>query len=348
MGKKRATMKDVAREAGVSAATVSAVLNKRNTQIPVSERTRKKVLNAARAMNYHLDEQARALRQGKSNTIGVVVSDITQPLYGMMLRMVEQEVRQKNYHFLVSDIEITPEKEKSYLDLFMRRNVDGILFLGGAGDIDDADILNLVENGVAVVLAEREVGQGRVPCALADNIKGGFLATDHLIRHGHRRVGCLRTSTTSAVSMEREAGYRQALESHGIEYSQELIAGDGNTLEDGHRAVTELFERTEVPKALFAQSDLVALGAMRAIRDKGLSVPEDIALAGFDDIPIAAYVEPPLTTVHQPVQRMCRNAVQTLLDILEDNLPRDFAKRTVFEPELVIRSSCGCSPEPVR
>jgi len=348
MAKKRPTMKDVAREAGVSAATVSAVLNERNTQIPVSERTRRKVQGAAKALNYHLDHQARALRQGKTNTIGVVVSDITQPFYGLMLRMVEREVREKNYHFIVSDIKNTPEKGEFHLGLFMRWNVDGILFLGEACDIDDADILNLLENGVAVVLAEREIAQGHVPCVLADNVKGGFLATDHLIRHGHRRVGCLRTSTKSAVSAEREAGYRQALESHGIEYSQDLIAGDGNTLEDGYRAMKELIERPEVPTGLFTQSDLVALGAMRAIREKGLSVPEDIALAAFDDIPMAAYVEPSLTTVHQPVQRMCRNAVQTLLDILEGNLSRDFARRTVFEPELVIRRSCGCSPEPVR
>ena len=205
----------------------------------------------------------------------------------------------------------------------------------------------MVENGVAVVLAEREVAQGRVPCTLADNVKGGFQATDHLIWHGHRRVSCLRTSTTSAVSLQREAGYREALESHGIEYSRELIAGRGNTLADGYQAMMELLEKPEMPTAVFAFSDLVALGAMRAIRDKGLSIPEDIALAAFDDIPMAAYIEPPLSTVHQPIRRMCRNAVQTLLDILEGNLPRDFAERTVFEPELAIRSSCGCSREPV-
>jgi len=341
ISRSRVRMKDVAEAAGVSVATVSAVLNQRTTRVPVSDATKTKVLEAARRLNYHLNEQARALRQGKSNTIGVVTADITQPFSGQMLRVVESEVHRRNYRFWISDVQNNRQKEKLYLALFMQKQVDGILFLGASNEIEDDGIVMLVENGIPVVLTEREITGRNVPCVMVDNIKGGYLATEHLIGQGHGQVAYITGPPGNIISQQRRAGYGKALQAHDLPCLPDLIAEGGLTLECGYRAMQELLQRLELPAAVFAFNDMVALGAIRAILDRGLQVPEDVAVVGYDDIPMASYSEPPLTTVGQPVEHMCKEGVQTLLSILEGELPRDFCKKTVLEPKLVIRKSCG-------
>ncbi len=335
-------IKDVAKTAGVSVATVSAVINQRRSLIPVSESTRAKVLQAVKKLDYKVNEQARALRRGRSNTIGVVASDITQPFSGQMLQIVQRAVRERDYHFLVADSSNSREEEMSNLDIFMQKKVEGILFLGAPNDPDDEEVQMLVENNIPVVLTERHAVNRNVPAVLVDNIAAVVQAMEHLIGHGHERIGYISGPGNNSLSDERHEGYYMVLDHHDLPYEEYLVAEGGLTLEDGFSAMQELLESPEPPTAVFAFNDTTALGAMRAIREKGLSIPEQVAIIGFDDIPMAGYCEPALTTVRQPVDRMCREGVRVLLDILEGKLPKDFCDAIVLDPELIIRRSCGC------
>ncbi|RKY08779.1 MAG: LacI family transcriptional regulator [Planctomycetota bacterium] len=339
--KKKTTMKDVASQAGVSVATVSAVLNERNGRIPVSDKTRAAVLLAVKKLNYRLNEQARSLRTGKSHTIGIVASDITQPFSGQMLRLIEQQVHERGYHFLLSDIQNNKEREKFYLNLFSQKRVDGILFVGASSELDDEDISHLAQRDIPIVLTEREVCGSNVPCILVDNIKGAALATEHLVRRDRRSIAYITGPEGNVISQQRSQGYGQVLRENGLSFSDKLIVQGGLGLEDGCRAMGQLLDKTDAVDGVFAFNDMVAIGAMKAIRDKGLKVAGDIAVVGFDDIPIAAYCEPPLTTVRQPVVDMCVQGVDLLLDILDEKLSRDHFTKTVLEPELIVRKSCG-------
>jgi len=335
-------MMDVAKAAGVSTATVSAVINGISTRIPVSEASHTKVKEAIRKLNYQVNEHARSLRTGKSFTIGVVVSDITQPFSGEMIRVVERVLCSRNYNFLLSDIQNNKEREHFYLQLFLQKKVDGILFVGASNELDDHGIQDLLKAGIPVVLTEREVSEKNVPCVLVDNRKGGFMATNHLIQQGHVHVTFITGPEKNVVSIKRLEGYKCALIQNKREFLEERIIEGGISLEDGYNAMRTLLNRTTVPTAVVAFNDTLALGAMRAIKDKGLGVPEDIAVIGYDDIPMASYCDPQLTTIRQPILRMCHEATGLLLDILGKKYSRDYFKKTVLEPELVVRKSCGC------
>jgi LacI family repressor for deo operon, udp, cdd, tsx, nupC, and nupG len=336
-------IKDVAKTAGVSVATVSAVINQRRSLIPVSESTRAKVLQAVKKLNYQVNEQARALRRGRSNTIGVVASDITQPFSGQMLKIVQQAVRDRGYHFLVADSNNSAGEEMSNLQIFMQKKVEGILFLSVPNDEEDEGVQMLVDNNIPVVLTERHAKERNVPAVLVDNTAGVVQAVEHLIDHGHERIGYISGPRRNCLSEERHEGYYMVLDHHGLPYEESLVAEGGLTLEDGFSAMQELLDQPEPPTAVFAFNDATAIGAMRAIREKGFSIPGQVAIIGFDDIPMAEYCEPGLTTVRQPVDRMCREGVRVLLDILEGQFSKDFSDAIVLDPELIIRRSCGCT-----
>ena len=337
--KKKTTMKDVGVEAGVSVATVSAVLNNQTGKIPISDRTREAVQLAVKKLNYRLNEQARSLRTGKSHTVGIVASDITQPFSGEMIRQIEQQVNKWGYHFLLSDIQNNKEHEKFYLDLFIQKKVDGILFVGASNEIEDTGILELVESGIPVVLTEREVALSQVPSVRVDNYKGAFLATKHLITQGRKMIGYLTGPCGNIISSERQQGYKDSLCQAGIVSGDKLIVEAGLELADGYRAMCELLKKADQLDAVFAFNDMLAIGAMKAIRDNGLKVGDDIAIVGFDDIPVAEFCEPGLTTVRQPVVEMCVKGVDLLLGMLDDGSFK--GQRIVLEPELIVRKSCG-------
>jgi len=332
---------DVAKAAGVSTATVSAVLNGTATRIPVSEASRKKVKEAIHKLNYEVNEHARSLRTGKSFTIGVVVSDITQPFSGEMIRVIERVLSERNYNFLLSDIQNNKEREKFYLQLFLKKKVDGILFVGASNELDDQGIQDLLKAGIPVVLTEREVAEKNVSTVLVDNIKGAFMATEHLIKLGHKKINFISGPSKNAVTIERVEGYKKAMAQKNLQCGEECVIQGGISLEDGYKAMMKILEKGEIPTAIAAFNDSLALGAMRAIKDKGLSIPRDIAVVGYDDIPMACYCDPVLTTIRQPILKMCHVASGLLLDILAGVYPRDYCRKTMLEPELIIRKSCG-------
>lgn len=337
--KKKTTMKDVGAEAGVSVATVSAVLNEQTGNIPISDKTRQAVQLAVKKLNYRMNEQARSLRTGKSHTVGIVASDITQPFSGEMIRQIEQQVYKWGYNFLLSEIRDNKEHKEFCLNLFVQKKVDGILFIGASNEIDDSGILELVENGIPVVLTERDVAGSQVPSVRVDNSEGAFLATKHLIAKGRKMIGYLNGPSENIISSERQQGYKKALIQAGMASGDDLVVEAGIGLADGYRAMSELLKKADQLDAVFAFNDMVAIGAMKAIRDNDLKIGDDIAIVGFDDIPVAEFCEPGLTTVRQPVVEMCVKGVDLLLGMLDNGSSK--GQRIVLEPELIVRKSCG-------
>lgn len=338
MKRSKPTIKDVARRAGVSVATVSAVINERTGNVPLSKAARSKVRRAIRALDYRVNTQARTLRTGRSQTIGVIAGDLTQPFTGEEIRLIEQDTARRSYHFLLSDIRNNRGQEAFYLDLFRQKQVEGILMLGAACKPDAQAIAEIVAAGIPVVMTEREVKNPAVPCVLVDNVRGGLLATEHLIEGGHRRIACLAGPRGNVIARQRTQGYRKALRSHGLRQAERVVVCRGMELQDGHEAMTTLLQGGR-PSGVVTFNDMIALGAMRAVREAALSVPEDISLVGYDDIPMASYCSPALTTIRQPLLEMCRQGIQLLFDVLEGKLHAESPRRVVLQPELIIRQS---------
>ena len=333
------TIKDVAKKAGVSVATVSAVVNEHKKKVSLSPKSRKIVMEAIKSLNYSVNKQASILRTGRSYTIGVIASDLAQPFTAESISLIEQEASIRNYSFLLSDIQNNLKREWRFLDMFKQKQVDGFLFIGASDECDNSAIMAMVNCGIPVVLTERSVEGHNVPCVLVDNVKGGYLAVSHLISKGHKKICYIAGPESNLITHERFSGYRQALLEHGLEKNEFVESAHGMGLKHGYEAAQRILTREQRPTAIFAFNDTLALGAKKALRDANISVPEDVALVGFDDIPIAEYSGVPLTTVRQPRVTLCHIGMKMLLDILENKYPKGYYAKIVLQPELVIRES---------
>lgn len=336
---RRVTSRDVARLAGVSRTTVSLVLN----DVPnarISPETRRRVLEAARQLGYRPNAAARSLASQRAMTVGLVLCHpeehvYTDPYLPQVLLGITSALRNTDYRLL---IEAAPDPQAAdYAALAVEKRIDGFIISGPR--MDDTALLRLHQDGFPLVLLGTLPGVD-IPSVDVDNARAAYTAVHHLVRLGHRRIGMITNGPLRyTASQERLAGYRQALERHGIPFNPDLVVEGNFTAASGEIAMQRLLEVRPLPTAVFVASDTVALGALRLLRERGLRVPEDIALVGFDDIPLAAYVDPPLTTVRLPAYELGREAAQMLLTLVEKRpLPRT---RVLLDTSLVVRASCG-------
>lgn len=338
--KKRITSQDVADAAGVSRTTVSLVLNDvPGTQI--SEETRKKIHSVARKLGYVPDAAARALVSGRTQIIGLVlirkphyiVSDgfLTQILDGLL-----EDIHRSTLRLLFDIIEPKHQKE-AYLNLVRAKHIDGIIIFGPR--FDDKALEVLEKDGVPVVLIG-QLPESKIHSVDIDNFNASRTAVEHLIHLGHKRIACvINASTEYTAAADRLAGYTQALKDAHIPYNENLIRFGDFTASSGYREMHSLFESTTDFTAVFIASDEVAIGAIAAIHERGLKIPDEIAVVGFDDLPIARYLEPPLTTVAVPALELARQASAMLIDMLSGEVGMD--RRVILDTKLTIRESCG-------
>ncbi|MBI3745548.1 MAG: LacI family DNA-binding transcriptional regulator [Chloroflexi bacterium] len=323
----------MAARAGVSRTTVSLVLNDRGESIP--DATRQRVLDAARDLDYHPHHSARGLAGGRSHTLALVLRQTAEQVAGdallaETLRGLAGAARSAHYRVLVEPL--TPG-DATYGDLVRSQRADGAVVSGPL--FDDPELSDLVDDGFPIVI------QGSLPGTTApsvdiDNVAGARTAVEHLIRLGHRRIACITNAPmTYTAAADRVAGYRAALAAAGLEADPALLEEGGYDASSGHRAMAAILARG-VPEAIFVASDVVALGAIGALREAGLRVPEDVSVVGFDDIPLAAYFDPPLTTIHLPATELGLAAGRALLDLIGG---RDVPRRSLLATEIVIRSS---------
>jgi DNA-binding LacI/PurR family transcriptional regulator len=330
---RRATIRDVARRAGVSHQTVSRVINDNPN---VAEATRDRVLATIRELGYVPSPMARGLISNQTHSIGVVADDISDLFFARVVAGAEMEARRRGYYLMIGSVE-PDDDQRGYLRLLLERRVEGLILARPSVPLSSDDLLPAKTAGVPIV----SVASAELPgFALVDvdNVQGGYDATRHLLDLGHRAIATLVGPREFPSSAARFEGYRHALAEAGVAEDPALAehAVDWG-LESGRKAAARLLERGAHFTALFAHSDLIALGAIRQLREAGRRVPEDISVVGYDDLPTAAYVDPPLTTVHQPMGEVGAVAAALVLDQLAG---RDGAAGTHLLPaELVVRES---------
>ena len=341
MRQKRVTHKDVALRAGVSVATVSYVIN--NGPRPVSAHARRRVEAAIAELGYVPNELARSLRLQQTSLVGLIIPSLSNPVYGEIARELERVCTQQGMLVVLCNSERAEDRERGFVRTLRSKQVDGVVIT------PHGEALPLLEPLLAahipVVVLEHSLPG--IHCIVIDELEGGRLATQHLLDLGHRRIGLIRRNPTRAMSWQRHDGYRLALENGGIAYDPSLVVHCGSSHAEGYAAMAQLLALDKRPTAVFIHNDILAMGAMRAIYDAGLSIPGDVSLVGYDDIASAAYLSPPLTTVRIPKVEMGTLAGHTIMQLAQarPDLVPELAPRTVtLSVELVLRSSTAAPP----
>ena len=327
------TLLDVARLAGVSAATVSRALEKPKS---VAEATRARVMEAVVACGYTPNAVARNLRKQETRLITILLADVTNPFFNEIVRGIEQVARENNYSVLLADSENDPGRANAYGSLLAARRTDGMILLNGRLPVG----LQLpVEKSVdaPIVVACEYLPNVDLPTVQIDNIAAAKQAAEHLLRLGHRRIGFVTGPVWNVLSRDRLYGYRDAVLERGLAFDLALVVNGDFSIQSGIVATVSLLNLPSPPTAIFASNDEMAFGAIRAARDAGLRVPEDISVVGFDDIRFAAFVDPPLTTIRQPGQEIGRRAMGHLVKILGGERITD--RRMLLPTELIVRGS---------
>lgn len=330
-------MKDVARLAGVSPTTVSHIINKSRF---VSEETRHRVLEAMRELNYQPNAIARSLRRKATHTIGLVISDISNPFFTGLVRGSEDVANKHGYSIILCNTDEDPEKERMYVAVLHQKQIDGLIIAPAAGD--HGYLCKLIEDGYPVVFVDRYLEAVPADAVVVDNECAAYEAVMHLIRLGHRRIGMIGGVPGISSTTERASGYERALRESGIPVDRALIIEGNSRVNGGYNGLTALLSGPQPPTAVFVVNNLMTIGAMLAIRDKGLRCPEDIAVVGFDDFEWASAFRPYLTVVAQPVYKLGETATQVLIDRIRGRRRRP--QKTVLPAKLVVRESCGAAP----
>jgi LacI family transcriptional regulator len=328
----RVTIKEVAAEAGISFGTVSRVIN---NDVHVKPQTRERVLQAMERLGYVANRQARSLAGGKSHVIGVLVPDLGTGYIGEIVRGIDAELGLAGYDLMLYTTHRTAVKEAGYVANLAQGMVDGLLLVLPRNPSDYVGTLTRRE--FPFVLIDHQ-GTGKdCPAVGATNWQGAYNATEYLIKLGHKRIGFITGSLDLGAAVDRLDGYKSALRTHHIPIDSCLVYEGTFFQPDGYAGATCLLDSDLHPTAIFASNDVMAMGAMDAVRSRGLRIPEDISIVGFDDIPQAESVRPALTTVRQPLEQMGRVATQMLLDMLKN--PEIEPNRIELPTELIIRSS---------
>jgi LacI family transcriptional regulator len=328
------TIFDVAKEAGVSYSTVSRVLNNKEH---VSPEKRERVLRAMAELGYVANVQARTLAGGRSHIVGLLVHGLDTSYIGEIMKGIDNELNHANYDLMLYTTHRRKTKESAYVIKLTRNLVDGLLLVLPRNA--EAYLETLRQRHFPHVLVDHQgLPTVEAPAVGATNWQGAYEATGYLIELGHRRIGFITGTMDVGCAQERLAGYKAALEKHGFVVDPELIR-EGDFLQPrGYICAKELLAVAEPPTAIFASNDISAFGVMEAVRDHSLQIPRDISIVGFDDIPQAASVHPPLTTVRQPLEQMGSIAARMLLKyIVEPDQP---VERIELPTELIIRQSC--------
>jgi LacI family repressor for deo operon, udp, cdd, tsx, nupC, and nupG len=325
------SIKDIARIANVSYSTVSRAL--RNSPL-VNHETAERIRRIAAEAGYRASAVARSLVTGRTQAIGVVVTTIADPFVAEVVSGVEDYANEQGYSVVLANSNADPDREMKVVHSFEERRVDGILITASRVGAVYLPLLSKMQ--IPIVLINNQHPGQFVYSVMIDNTPASREATRHLIQLGHRRIGYLGDRCGFQSDTERFAGYRHALEEAGIPFLPELISHGDGKLEGGMQAMEKLLTLADLPTAVFCYNDMSAIGAMRTLRLRGLRVPQDISLVGFDDLDFASYTVPPLTTVRQPKQQMGRKATEILLKLLAGS---DSESSVRVQGELIVRES---------
>ncbi|PKP55719.1 LacI family transcriptional regulator [Candidatus Atribacteria bacterium HGW-Atribacteria-1] len=327
------TIKDVAELVGVHPSTVSRVINDDSR---ISEKTREKVFLIIKKLGYTPNAIARGLKTKRTHTLGMLIPDITNPFFAEIARGVEDAANKNDFNIILCNTDDRLKKERTYLEILRGKRVDGLIL--GTAHIKDKSILELEKNNFPYILVSRNIEGLDKNCVIVDDEAGGIMAAEYLIKLGHRRIAHITGPLKTRSALNRLKGYKLTLKKHEIEYEDELVGEGDFRIKGGYQVMKRFLKLAEPPTAIFAANDLLALGAMQAIQKKNFHIPEDFSVIGFNDIELASFVYPALTTIRQPMLEMGALAVKMLLRIIEEG---EFNQRKiVLKPKLIIRESC--------
>lgn len=324
---------DVAAKAGVSAATVSRVLN---APEGVKEGTRQKVIRAIEELGYYPNAAAKNLRSQRTMTLGVIAQDINSAYFTEIIKGIENMAYARKYKVIICDAENQKDKEREYLSLLMDRTIDGVLMI--APLISDEEISQIAEKGYAIGVIGREIKHDRIPCVHTDNVKFSKEVVEHLMANGHRDIVFLSGYPEAIDSYERLEGYLKALRDHQIPFRPELVENGNFNENGGYEAMLRLFAKGLRFTAVFAANDEMALGVYKACAEKGVRIPDDLAVVGVDNNRISKYIKPTLSTVNQPKYTMGAILTEKLIDQMNEDT---FSHKRVFvvDSEVIVRES---------
>lgn len=329
---KLVSIKEVAKAAGVSPATVSRVLTNSRK---VSPKRKAAVLKCIEELNYLPNIPARQLRNKKTNVINVLVPDITNPFYHEVFRGIEAVATQNNYQVFFVNVGNSTEKEEQYVGALMQRQMDGLISLSASLVVREIEDL---AKDFPIVIACQYFKESAIPSVGIDNVQATKTMVDYLISLGHEEIAFISVDRDNLVYLDRLTGYVRAQEEHGISIDmRRVVYAQQNSLQSGYEAAIKLLKQVKVT-AICAAGDDLALGCMKAVKEMGHRIPEDISVVGFDDIVYSKFSSPELTTIHQPMQELGEQAMQMLLDRIEG---REVLQKYVMEYKLVIRESAG-------
>jgi len=325
----------VARLAGVSTTVVSYVIN--NTRY-VSEQTRKKVLKAIKDLDYRPNIVARSLRSRRTGTVGLIICDLRNPFFAEVLQGIETKKKKKGYSILVTDTDYNVKKEKKAAEIFFSKQVEGIIIVPGGEN--NEHVRFLVERNIPVVLLDKKVKDNlNVDVVLVKNREGSKKLTEHLINLGHKRIGIITGPSASTTGKERLEGYLEALKEHSIAEDENLIKFGDFKKQSGYNLTLELLSVSKPPTVIYACNNLMGLGAMEALQKRKVSIPKEMGLVIFDDLPWFRYVDPPLTCVTQPSFDLGKKAAELLISRMARK--RKEPREALLDVELRIRKSAG-------
>ncbi|MFH5832474.1 LacI family DNA-binding transcriptional regulator [Halalkalibaculum sp. DA384] len=333
------TLKQIAEELGLSAMTVSrAINNKKN----VDEKTRERVLEKARSMGYTPNYVAKSLVSRKTHTIGVVIPEISHAFFPEVVRGIEEVTYSSGYHLILTHSAEQFEREKDAINTLRAQRVDGMLVSSSQTEDDYSFYKEVINSGIPVVFFDRCIENIGASCVSVNDKVSSRKITAHLIAHGYRKIAHLSGPREVSIGKERFEGYVSALREAGLSVKEQWVLKSGYQEEGGYRAMQKLLQLPDEdrPRAVVAVNDPAAFGAMDAIREEGLSIPEDIAIVGFTDEVRSELVDCPLTTIHQPAYNVGKRGAEKLISTIEEDEP--LIENIEIATEMVIRKSCGC------
>lgn len=335
----RSSIKDVAKEAGVSISTVSSVINKNKF---VSEEREKRILAAIKKLKYRPNIIARGLRIKSTRAVGVILPDIAQPFFAQVIRGMEEAARRRNYTLILGCSFYDISEEERQMNILMNQFVDGIIFFCG---FDSHDHIRMVhDSGIPVVVTDREIGNTHIPSVLIDNSLAMEQAIDYLAGLGHREIGYLSFSfDNQTTARKRYEGYLSGLKKNGLKFNPEQVIIDDsirmNEFSGTYNVVKELLKKKSMPTAFATLADYLAIGLIKALKEMGYRIPDDISVLGFNNEIVSQFSEPPLTSVKQPKKLMGKTTMDLLLDMVEGKEIEE--KNIVLPTEIIKRGSVG-------
>jgi LacI family transcriptional regulator len=328
---------DVAQRAQVSTATASRVLNGTGF---VSDELRQRVLTAAKELNYAPNGIARSMAKGHTLTLGLVVGDITSPFCSQLARGVEDAGQANGYGVILCNADEDPAKEQAYLSMLLEKRVDGILL--AASNREARHVIRLHDRGVKLVLLDRVIPALAIPSVQVDNVGGVYQATEYLLGLGHRRIAMAVGDLTITTARQRLDGFKAALEAGGIALDPDLVVNAPPHQAGGYDAARQIMGLCPPPTAIISWSDVTTTGVLLALRDRGVRIPEDISVIGFDDVPLLSLLACPLTVIAQPAYELGHRACELLLRLIRDPAPPTAEESQICLPaRFLIRASCG-------